>query len=209
MEIALRDDIPTYSGGLGVLAGDTLRAAVDLQIPMVGVTLVHRRGYFRQQLDESGRQTEHDAIWNPADYLERVDSTVFVAIEGRRIAVRAWTFQLSPKSPVYVYLLDTDLPENSDWDRSLTDHLYGGDEHYRLCQEVVLGMGGIALLEIEDTPEDLASLYDKLEGTIIPMFYSRPDAYDQIMRMALALNGSFFNTQRMLSQYVTNAYNLR
>jgi glycogen phosphorylase len=149
MEIALADDIPTYSGGLGVLAGDMLRAGVDLEIPMVAVTLVHRKGYFRQRLDESGNQTEVDASWNPDERLEEVEARVFVQIEDRRVAVRAWRFLITGavSHPIQVFLLDTALPENSDWDRSITDHLYGGDDHYRLCQEVVLGMGGVALLD--------------------------------------------------------------
>jgi starch phosphorylase len=147
MEIALRDDIPTYSGGLGVLAGDTLRAAADLELPMVAVTLVHRKGYFRQSLDQTGQQNEQEASWDPGQYLEEVESRVSVDLENRKIAIRAWRFLIAAGStPIKVYLLDTALPENSDWDRTITDHLYGGDEHYRLCQEVVLGIGGIALL---------------------------------------------------------------
>ena len=149
MEIALADEIPTYSGGLGVLAGDTLRAAADLEVPMVAVSLVHRRGYFRQHLDESGNQTEYDASWSPETHLEEVQSRVAVIIEDRKVAIRAWRFQVKGEapSPISVYLLDTALPENSEWDRAITDQLYGGDEHYRFCQEVVLGMGGVALLE--------------------------------------------------------------
>jgi len=149
MEIALAEDMPTYSGGLGVLAGDTLRAAADLEIPMVGVTLVHRKGYFRQRLDDFGNQSEQDESWNPAARLEEVKSRVFVEIENRRVAVRAWRFLVNGVSSpaIQVFLLDTALPENSDWDRSITDCLYGGDEHYRLCQEIVLGIGGIALLD--------------------------------------------------------------
>lgn len=149
MEIALEDSIPTYSGGLGVLAGDSLRAAADLGIPMVAVTLVHRKGYFRQHLDPNGIQIEEDSPWQPEAILESVEGKISVDLCGRSVAVRAWQFVASGAGslPVKVYLLDTALPENEEWYRSITDRLYGGDEYYRLCQEVVLGFGGIALLE--------------------------------------------------------------
>lgn len=148
MEIGLESHLPTYSGGLGVLAGDTLRSAADLGLPLVGVTLVYRKGYFCQHLDTQGSQTESPASWTPEDILEPLEPVVTVNIEGRQIQVRAWRHQVRGHSghTVPVYFLDTALQENSEWDRTLTDHLYGGDDHYRLCQEVVLGMGGIALL---------------------------------------------------------------
>lgn len=148
MEIALDTALPTYSGGLGVLAGDTLRAGADLGVAMVGVTLVHRRGYFRQKLDRDGNQTEETSSWNPEQRAERSDARASVTIEGRSVQVRAWRWWIEGMSGfrVPVLLLDTDLPENSEWDRRLTDHLYGGDSHYRMCQEVVLGIGGVRIL---------------------------------------------------------------
>ncbi len=149
MEIALESAIPTYSGGLGVLAGDTLRSAADLAVPVVGITLLHRKGYFQQHLDENGNQSEAPEIWNPDGVLDAADARASVVIEGRTVHVRAWKYPVRGVTghEVPVYLLDTNLPENSEWDRTLTDHLYGGDSHYRLCQEVVLGMGGAALLK--------------------------------------------------------------
>src|ERR1051325_5181826 len=148
MEIALDKAIPTYSGGLGVLAGDTLRSAADLAVSVVGITLLHRKGYFEQHLDSEGNQTEAPVIWRPEDVLEPVDARASVMIEGRRVAIRAWKYSVRGITghEVPVYLLDTQLPENSDFDRTLTDCLYGGDSHYRLCQEVVLGMGGASIL---------------------------------------------------------------
>jgi glycogen phosphorylase len=148
MEICLEQAIPTYSGGLGVLAGDTLRSAADLGVPLVAVTLLHRKGYFEQHLDPSGQQTEQPVHWNPEQVLEPVDARSTVTIEGREVQVRAWKYTVKGVRghEVPVYLLDTMLPENSEWDQTLTDTLYGGDEHYRLCQEIVLGMGGAALL---------------------------------------------------------------
>jgi glycogen phosphorylase len=148
MEIALDPAMPTYSGGLGVLAGDTLRAAADRQLPMVAVTLLHRMGYFRQKLDENGWQTEEPSHWDIGKFLEELPSRASVRIEGRTVLLRAWRYEVRGVSGgvVPVYLLDTDLPENSEWDRHLTDHLYGGDSWYRLCQEIVLGIGGVQIL---------------------------------------------------------------
>jgi starch phosphorylase len=150
MEVGLTPEIPTYSGGLGILAGDTLRSAADLGVPMVGITLVHRKGYFRQQLDAQGNQREAPDIWNPEELLQPLEPRVAVAIEGREVRVRAWLYEIQGLSGhrVPVYFLDTALPENSPWDQTLTDHLYGGDSCYRLCQEVILGMGGMALLSV-------------------------------------------------------------
>jgi starch phosphorylase len=148
MEIALDPSMPTFSGGLGVLAGDTLRAAADLGVPMVGITLVHRKGYFDQHLDKLGNQSESPTAWEPEKALEPMKATVSISVEGRAVRVRAWRFLIRGVggSVVPVYLLDTASPENSAWDQGLTDNLYGGDAHDRLCQEVVLGMGGAALL---------------------------------------------------------------
>jgi starch phosphorylase len=140
MELALESAIPTYSGGLGVLAGDTLRSAADLGLPMVAVSLLYRKGHFYQRLDREGRQHEEPVVWVPEDFLQRAETTVEVEVEGRVVKVAAWSYAVSGVSPVPVFLLDTDLAENDPYDRSLTDYLYGGDHRYRLCQEVVLGM---------------------------------------------------------------------
>lgn len=148
MEIALAAEIPTYSGGLGVLAGDTIRSAADLKVPMLAVTLLYRKGYFRQRLDASGWQQEEPAGWNVENLLEEMPGRASVTLEGRTVRLRAWRYEVcgSGGARVPVYLLDADLPENSDWDRTLTDFLYGGDQHYRLCQEVILGIGGVRML---------------------------------------------------------------
>jgi glycogen phosphorylase len=148
MEVGLDPAMPTYSGGLGMLAGDTLRAASDLSIPMVGVTLLHRKGYFRQHLDAQGNQTESPAIWSPEKLLEPMQPRVSISIESRNVQIRAWRFVVHGVAGhnVPVFLLDTALPENSPWDRTITDFLYGGDDHYRLCQEAVLGLGGASML---------------------------------------------------------------
>ena len=148
MEIALSPALPTYSGGLGMLAGDTLRSAADMAAPMVAVSLAHRKGYFRQALDWSGQQTETDVPWSPETTLPSADLTVTVTVQGRPIKVTAWRFDVVGVAGhvIPVFLLDTDLEENDTWDRHLTDHLYGGDTYYRLCQEAVLGLAGAQLL---------------------------------------------------------------
>lgn len=148
MEIALRSEIPTYAGGLGILAGDTLRTAADLRVPLIGVTLVSRAGYFRQELAASGRQIEHPAPWNPADWAIPLDAKAAVHIEGRAVWIGAWLYvvesRLGGLAPVI--LLDTDQPSNEEGDRQITHFLYGGDQAYRLKQEIVLGMGGVRIL---------------------------------------------------------------
>ena len=147
MEIALRKEIPSYAGGLGVLAGDTLRSAADLSLPLVGVTLVSRAGYFRQEIAD-GRQVERPATWEPARWAQPLDAKVAVRIEDRPVWISVWLYviesRLGGRAPVL--LLDTDLPENRADDREITHYLYGGDEVYRLKQEMVLGLGGVRIL---------------------------------------------------------------
>lgn len=148
MEIAASPDMPTYSGGLGVLAGDTLRAAADMGLPLAAVTLADRKGYFQQHLDASGTQTEEPQPWSPEQTLVGEDPVVTVTIEGRPVAIRAWRYEMEGVAGhrIPIYLLDTDLEQNDPRDRALTDHLYGGDADYRLRQEAVLGIGGARML---------------------------------------------------------------
>lgn len=149
MEIALRNEIPIYAGGLGVLAGDTVRSAADLKLPMVAVSLVSRAGYFRQEIDAQGRQMEHAATWDPANLAQPLDAKIAVRIDGRTVWIGAWLYVLEGhmggRQPVL--LLDTDLNENHSDDRAITHYLYGGDNVYRLKQEIVLGLGGVRLLQ--------------------------------------------------------------
>jgi len=157
MEIGIEQRIPTYSGGLGILAGDTLRSAADLKVPMVAVTLLYRKGYFRQKLEADGWQREEPAAWAVEDFLEEMPQRTWVTVEGRTVHLRSWKYEVKGTGTftVPVYFLDADLPENSEWDRTLTHSLYGGDEHFRLCQEVILGIGGVRMLR--------ALGYDKIE----------------------------------------------
>ena len=148
MEIALENAMPSYSGGLGVLAGDTIRAAADLRLPMVAVSLLYRRGYFSQHLSEDGSQTEEPVIWNVEEFLKEETARVTVPLENRRVELRCWRYDVKGVRGfvVPVYFLDADLPSNAEWDRNLTGGLYGGDSYYRLCQEVLLGIGGVRML---------------------------------------------------------------
>ena len=150
MEIGLTTEIPTYSGGLGVLAGDTIKSAADLRLPMVAVTLISRKGYFRQTFNKEDWQQESAVDWRPEDLLELLPGKALVTIEDRDVKVQAWLYQV--KSPtggeLPVLFLDTDIPGNLPEDRKITDHLYGGDKDYRLKQEIVLGIGGARLLKI-------------------------------------------------------------
>ena len=149
MEIALHNDIPTYAGGLGVLAGDMVRSASDLMIPMVAVCLVNRAGYFRQRIDDQGQQVELPDFWQPELCTKALDAKIAVTIEGQVVWIGAWLYVVEAprggRQPVL--LLDTDLNDNRPEDRELTHYLYGGDATYRLKQEIVLGIGGVRLLQ--------------------------------------------------------------
>jgi len=148
MEIALRNEIQTYAGGLGILAGDTMRSAADLELPMVAVSLASHAGYFHQEIDAQGRQIEHAATWDIRRWAQPIDAKIAVQIDGRTVWIGAWLYviqgHLGGHQPVL--LLDTDLDENHSDDRQITHHLYGGDTLYRLKQEIVLGLGGVRLL---------------------------------------------------------------
>ena len=148
MEIGIRDDIPTFSGGLGVLAGDTIKSAADLNLPLAAVTLISRMGYFRQVIDEKGRQTEEPVKWEPSALMTAEPDKVSIEIEGRTVYLQAWVYIVESLrgGSVPVIFLDTDLPENSPEDRELTHYLYGGDKRYRIKQEAILGIGGVRML---------------------------------------------------------------
>lgn len=148
MEIALRPEMHTYSGGLGILAGDTVRSCSDLGMPVVFVTLVSRAGYFRQEIDSEGRQIERPDEWDPAQWARPLPAMVGVDIEDRCVWVRPWLYVHKGRNgaEIPVLLLDTDIDQNAPIDRELTNCLYGGDEVYRLKQEVILGIGGVRIL---------------------------------------------------------------
>ncbi len=148
MEIGIDKRMPTYSGGLGVLAGDTIKSCADLNIPLVGITLLSENGYFYQKLDKDGNQTELPANFSVSNFLKLLPSKTTVTIEGRDIDIRAWLYRFEGINGyiIPVFFLDSNVEGNSEWDRNLTKHLYGGDNKYRLAQEIILGIGGIRML---------------------------------------------------------------
>jgi glycogen phosphorylase len=149
MEVGLTSEIPTYAGGLGTLAGDAIRSSADLKLPLVGVTLISKRNYFRQKLDANGRQSEQPKEWNPEKLLVLLPNEVYVQIEGRSVKVKAWLYKYKSVTGgvVPVIFLDTDHDGNTDEDREITFYLYGGNERYRLKQEAILGFGGVRMLD--------------------------------------------------------------
>lgn len=157
MEIGVAESLPTYSGGLGVLAGDTILSAADMKVPMVAVSLLHRKGYFFQRLTDEGRQIEEPVAWSVDDFTKEMEPRISITIENRRVQVRCWRYDVVGLSgyAIPLYFLDTDLEENDPQDRELTWYLYGKDKKYRLCQEILLGIGGVRMLR--------ALGYDRLE----------------------------------------------
>jgi len=149
-EFGLHESLPIYSGGLGILAGDICKAASDLGVPLVGVGFLYGQGYFRQQIDNQGRQEAYyDALDFPSLPLKLAkdgngnDVVVTVSLPERDVALRVWQAQVGR---VPLYLLDADVEANRPQDRGLTARLYGGDEETRLAQEIVLGLGGVRAL---------------------------------------------------------------
>ncbi|MDP2167717.1 MAG: alpha-glucan family phosphorylase [Thermodesulfovibrionales bacterium] len=148
MEIGVHNDIHTYSGGLGVLAGDTIRSAADMKLPMAAVTLISKKGYFRQKLDNEGNQTESPADWEPSKFMTLLHERVHIRLEGRDVGIQAWFYieKSITGGKIPMLFLDTDVEGNAKEDRELTYYLYGGDDRYRLKQEAVLGIGGVRML---------------------------------------------------------------
>jgi len=127
MEIGIDEHIPTYSGGLGILAGDTLKSCADLNVPIIGITLLSEHGYFYQKIDREGNQIELPINFNINDFLTLLPSKTSVTIEDRTIHIRIWNYLVKGVSGyiVPVFFLDTNLEENSEYDREITKHLYG------------------------------------------------------------------------------------
>lgn len=149
-EFGLHESYPTYSGGLGLLAGDHCKAASDLGLPFVGVGLLYKHGYFTQLINQEGRQEAHYHYQNfsklpitPALDSSGRELVVTVELPGRQVQARVWQIQVGR---VAIYFLDADLPVNSSEDRELTGQLYGGDQETRIGQEILLGMGGVRAL---------------------------------------------------------------
>ena len=149
MEIGINNGMPTYSGGLGVLAGDVVRSSADLRIPLIAVTLVSKKGYFKQKITLDGWQTEYPEEWDPSKYMKLLPETSSAKISGRNVKIGVWVYEQESLTggTIPVLFLTTDLEGNTQEDREITNFLYGGDERYRLKQEIVLGIGGLRILE--------------------------------------------------------------
>ena len=148
MEVGIDPRIPTYSGGLGILAGDTIKSSADLNIPFIAITLIMKKGYFRQELTPQGRQIEHPDEWEPEKLLKLLPEKIEVEIEKRPVKIKAWLYVVKSArgGSVPIIFLDTDVEGNLPEDRDITSYLYGGDQQYRIKQEIVLGIGGIRML---------------------------------------------------------------
>jgi glycogen phosphorylase len=151
-EVGLSPEVPTYAGGLGILAGDTIKSFADLNVPAVAVTLLNERGYFYQEIDGQGNQSEVPVDWDPRKLMKFVSKRVNVRLEGRDIMLAAWVYEVvgSGGWKIPVLFLDSNLPANDPQDRELTSYLYGGDRRYRLLQEALLGIGGVRMVESLD-----------------------------------------------------------
>ncbi|MFO7928985.1 MAG: glycogen/starch/alpha-glucan phosphorylase, partial [Candidatus Humimicrobiaceae bacterium] len=150
MEIGILPDIPTYSGGLGILAGDTIKSCADLKVPMIAITLLYRKGYFYQKLDKEGDQKELPYKWDPEKYLTPLEPKTSLKLGNRTVFIKAWQYLYKGYSGYHipVLFLDSDIDGNHEHDRMLTHSLYGGDDAYRLSQEAILGIGGVRILEL-------------------------------------------------------------
>ena len=147
-EIGISPSIHTYSGGLGILAGDHIKAAADLDVNMVAVTLMYKEGYFKQRMDEEGNQTEVYPRFEPGPFLDQLPITVSLPLRGRDVHIQVWKYAFTGirGKTIDVLFLDTDLPQNSEEDRSITLRLYSGGKDHRILQEAILGFGGIRVL---------------------------------------------------------------
>ena len=166
IEIALEAGMHTYSGGLGVLAGDTLKTFADFGFSALGISLLHEKGYVDQELDATGKQVSLPEPWDKEQYLSKLPFTIEVPFQNRAVACAAWQYTITGRSgkEVFVYFLDANLPENNEYDRTLTSYLYGGDNHYRLCQEQLLGQGGLLLLDKLGFQPEKVRVYHLNEG---------------------------------------------
>jgi glycogen phosphorylase len=149
MEIGINSAMPTYSGGLGVLAGDVIRSSADLRIQLVALALLSKKGYLKQKLTPDGWQMEYPEEWDPSKFMKLLPETVTIKISGRDVKIGVWVYEQESLTggTIPVLFLTTDVEGNTQEDREITDFLYGGDEKYRLKQEIILGIGGLRILE--------------------------------------------------------------
>lgn len=164
LEIGVSPKIPTYSGGLGVLAGDTIKSFADTNLPTVAITLIYEKGFFHQEIDKNGNQKEVPVEWDKTKHLRLLPNKINVKLEGRDIILQAWVYEVKGESGgiVPIIFLDSNLEMNTKEDRELTYYLYGGDTRYRLMQEAILGIGGVRMLQ--SLGHDELEIYHMNEG---------------------------------------------
>ena len=163
-EIGISSSLPTYSGGLGVLAGDHIKAAGDIGINLCAITLLYREGYFRQRVDEEGVQSETYPKFDPHPLLKKIKNKFTLRLRDRNVWIQVYQFDYKGQggSIIPIYFLDTDIEENFDDDRIITHRLYSGDKNHRILQEAILGFGGMKLLE--DLNQNKIKKYHMNEG---------------------------------------------
>ena len=151
-EIGLSSSLPTYSGGLGVLAGDHIKASADAGIEMLGISLLYKEGYFKQLLDKEGNQKEEYPRFKLGDNLSLLPNKFSIKIKGREVWIQAYEYLHTSETGhiIPIYFLDTDIDENISEDRMITLRLYSGDKNHRILQESILGFGGIRFLDAYD-----------------------------------------------------------
>ncbi len=167
MEMGIENEIPTYSGGLGVLAGDAACSFADLGLPAIFVTLLYKNGYTSQKLDKSAGQLDFDTPWDYRKLLRPVGTSVEIELAGKVQRVGAWELLIRGKRDVPIIFLDTDVDGNDDATRRISDRLYSGDHWHRLMQEMVLGVGGYRTLQALGRPIGIYHLND--EGGLHPL----------------------------------------
>ncbi|MFH1054889.1 MAG: alpha-glucan family phosphorylase [Candidatus Altiarchaeota archaeon] len=148
-EVGLSAEMPMYAGGLGILAGDTIKSFADLKVPAVALSLLNEKGYFYQEIDEDGNQKEVPVNWDFRKYMQLLPEKVTVRLEGRDILLQGWVCEVKGISGglVPVIFLDSNVEGNNEEDQRLTSFLYGGDRRYRLKQGALLGIGGVRMLQ--------------------------------------------------------------
>ena len=148
-EIGISSSLPTYSGGLGVLAGDHIKASGDIGLSMCAITLLYREGYFKQRIDEDGIQTETYPRFDPYPLLKKLDVRFILRLRARDVWIQVYRFDYVGHGghAVPIYFLDTDVEENIKDDRIISQRLYSGNKDHRILQEAILGFGGTKLLD--------------------------------------------------------------
>tara|TARA_Y100001958_G_scaffold158920_1_gene158393 strand:- start:287 stop:1921 length:1635 start_codon:yes stop_codon:yes gene_type:complete len=163
-EIGISSNLPTYSGGLGVLAGDHIKSAADLGINMIAISLLYKEGYFKQIIDQEGKQKEVYPKFIPEPLLTKLDDIFSIKLNGKNVFIKACVYNHKSinGNSIPIYFLDTDIPENEKETRKITLRLYSGDDKQRILQEAILGFGGMKLLNV--LGEDKIAKYHMNEG---------------------------------------------